>query len=142
MEVWIELLVQRVEFLNAVLFQRLVQRALGEFDAGIKLFSIGVGGLPLDGEYVLRQIAQYTATGRYDQPTVEDRYRMIRAYFQMLLDESEASAGDKNAAVREVARDFDWATSVKFFREIADQAQTEGADPAVESRSAGDLDMG
>jgi nifR3 family TIM-barrel protein len=53
--------------------------------------------------WIFRQIAQYTATGRYDQPTVDDRYRMIRAYFQMLLDESEASAGDKNAAVREVA---------------------------------------
>jgi nifR3 family TIM-barrel protein len=53
--------------------------------------------------WIFRQIAQYTATGSYDRPTVEDRYRMIRAYFQMLLDESEASAGDKNAAVREVA---------------------------------------
>jgi len=53
--------------------------------------------------WIFRQIAQYTATGRYDRPAVEDRYRMIRAYFQMLLDESEASAGDKNAAVREVA---------------------------------------
>lgn len=53
--------------------------------------------------WIFRQIAQYTATGRYDQPTVDDRYRMIRAYFQMLLEESEASAGDKNAAVREVA---------------------------------------
>ena len=29
------------------------------------------------------------------------------------------------AAVREVARDFDWATSIRFFREIADQANTE-----------------
>ena len=53
--------------------------------------------------WVFRQIAQYTATGRYDSPTVDDRYRMIRAYFRMLLEESEASAGDKNAAVREVA---------------------------------------
>ncbi len=53
--------------------------------------------------WIFRQIAQYTAAGRYDQPTVDDRYRMIRAYFQMLLEESEASAGDRNAAVREVA---------------------------------------
>jgi tRNA-dihydrouridine synthase B len=53
--------------------------------------------------WIFRQIAQYTATGSYDRPTVDDRYRMIRAYFQMLLDESDASAGDKNAAVREVA---------------------------------------
>ena len=40
--------------------------------------------------WIFRQIAQYTATGSYDQPTVMDRYRMIRAYFQMLLDEQEA----------------------------------------------------
>ena len=40
--------------------------------------------------WIFRQIAQYTATGAYEQPSVEDRYRMIRAYFQMLLDEQEA----------------------------------------------------
>jgi tRNA-dihydrouridine synthase B len=40
--------------------------------------------------WIFRQIAQYTATGSYDQPTVLDRYRMIRSYFQMLLDEQEA----------------------------------------------------
>jgi len=40
--------------------------------------------------WIFRQIAQYTATGSYEQPTVTDRYRMIRAYFQMLLDEQEA----------------------------------------------------
>jgi tRNA-dihydrouridine synthase len=39
--------------------------------------------------WIFRQIAQYTATGAYERPTVEDRYRMIRAYFQMLLDEAE-----------------------------------------------------
>jgi nifR3 family TIM-barrel protein len=41
--------------------------------------------------WIFRQIAQYTATGAYDRPTVDDRYRMIRAYFQMLLDEAEAT---------------------------------------------------
>ena len=41
--------------------------------------------------WIFRQIAQYTATGAYERPTVEDRYRMIRAYFQMLLDEAEAT---------------------------------------------------
>ena len=40
--------------------------------------------------WIFRQIAQYTATGAYEHPTVEDRYRIIRAYFQMLLDEQEA----------------------------------------------------
>jgi tRNA-dihydrouridine synthase B len=35
--------------------------------------------------WIFRQIAQYTATGRYDQPTEMDRYRMIRTYFAMLV---------------------------------------------------------
>ncbi len=39
--------------------------------------------------WIFRQIAQYTATGQYDAPTDEDRYRMIRAYFEMLLAEEE-----------------------------------------------------
>ncbi|MGB6871801.1 MAG: tRNA dihydrouridine synthase DusB, partial [Acidobacteriaceae bacterium] len=37
--------------------------------------------------WIFRQIAQYTATGRYDTPTADDRYRMIRTYFEMLLAE-------------------------------------------------------
>ena len=41
--------------------------------------------------WIFRQIAQYTATGSYQRPTVEDRYRMIRAYFEMLLAEEEAT---------------------------------------------------
>jgi len=32
--------------------------------------------------WIFRQIAQYTATGRYDEPTDLDRYRMIRTYFR------------------------------------------------------------
>jgi nifR3 family TIM-barrel protein len=41
--------------------------------------------------WIFRQIAQYTATGSYETPTVMDRYRMIRAYFEMLMTEAEAS---------------------------------------------------
>jgi tRNA-dihydrouridine synthase len=39
--------------------------------------------------WIFRQIAQYTATGRYDRATDADRYRMIKAYFHMLLHELE-----------------------------------------------------
>jgi nifR3 family TIM-barrel protein len=54
--------------------------------------------------WIFRQIAQYTATGSYARPTVEDRYRMIRAYFQMLLEEAEASqALPRNARMGETA---------------------------------------
>ena len=31
--------------------------------------------------WIFRQIAQYTATGSYDRPTAEDRYRLIRDIF-------------------------------------------------------------
>jgi nifR3 family TIM-barrel protein len=41
--------------------------------------------------WIFRQIAQYTATGSYERPTTEDRYRMIRAYFEMLMAEAEAT---------------------------------------------------
>jgi nifR3 family TIM-barrel protein len=41
--------------------------------------------------WIFRQIAQYTATGSYGRPTIEDRYSMIRAYFEMLLEEFETT---------------------------------------------------
>ncbi len=37
--------------------------------------------------WIFRQIAQYTLAGRYDEPSEEDRYRLIRTYFGMLLGE-------------------------------------------------------
>ena len=40
--------------------------------------------------WIFRQIAQYTATGSYEQPTEMDRYRMIRTYFGMLVGETES----------------------------------------------------
>jgi tRNA-dihydrouridine synthase B len=53
--------------------------------------------------WIFRQIAQYTATGRYDLPTDQDRYRMIRTYFQMLLEEADPWASQ--GAVRAPAPD-------------------------------------
>jgi len=42
--------------------------------------------------WIFRQIAQYTAFGCYDQPAPMDRYRMIRDYFVMLMEETEEPA--------------------------------------------------
>jgi tRNA-dihydrouridine synthase B len=53
--------------------------------------AVMIGRAAAANPWIFRQIAQYTATGKYDRPTVEDRYKMIRAYFQMLLDEAEAT---------------------------------------------------
>ncbi|MGC9159431.1 MAG: tRNA dihydrouridine synthase DusB [Terracidiphilus sp.] len=53
--------------------------------------AVMIGRAAPSNPWIFRQIAQYTATGSYDRPTLGDRYRMIRAYFQMLLDEAEAT---------------------------------------------------
>ena len=53
--------------------------------------AVMIGRAAAANPWIFRQIAQYTATGSYERPTLEDRYRMIRAYFQMLLAEAEAT---------------------------------------------------
>jgi len=53
--------------------------------------AVMIGRAAPSNPWLFRQIAQYTASGVYEKPTGEDRYRMIRTYFQMLLDEAEAS---------------------------------------------------
>jgi tRNA-dihydrouridine synthase B len=45
--------------------------------------------------WIFRQIEQYTASGRYDEPTEADRYQMIRTYFQMLIEEELPDAVGK-----------------------------------------------
>ena len=45
--------------------------------------------------WIFRQIEQYTAGGRYDEPAEGDRYQMIRTYFQMLIEEELPDAVGK-----------------------------------------------
>jgi tRNA-dihydrouridine synthase B len=47
--------------------------------------------------WIFRQIAQYTAFGAYDQPTEMDRYRMIRTYFVMLMEEGNPNGNPETA---------------------------------------------
>ena len=54
--------------------------------------AVMIGRAAPSNPWIFRQIAQYTATGAYEQPTLEDRYRMIRGYFKMLLEETESTA--------------------------------------------------
>lgn len=66
--------------------------------------AVMIGRAAPSNPWIFRQIAQYTATGGYERPTVEDRHRLIRTYFQMLLDEAEASqALAKDARMGETA---------------------------------------
>ena len=66
--------------------------------------AVMIGRAAPSNPWIFRQIAQYTATGSYEKPTGDDRYRLIRTYFQMLLDEAEASqALPKDARIGETA---------------------------------------
>jgi len=55
--------------------------------------AVMIGRAAPSNPWIFRQIAQYTASkeatgiGSYESPTNHDRYRMIRTYFQMLVDE-------------------------------------------------------
>ncbi|RXH58829.1 tRNA dihydrouridine synthase DusB [Granulicella sibirica] len=51
--------------------------------------AVMIGRVAPANPWIFRQIAQYTATGRYDSPTDQDRYRMIRDYFQKMVEEIE-----------------------------------------------------
>jgi nifR3 family TIM-barrel protein len=51
--------------------------------------AVMVGRAASSNPWIFRQIEQYLATGRYDQPTQEDRHRMMRTYYRMLLDRAE-----------------------------------------------------
>ena len=79
--------------------------------------AVMIGRTAPSNPWIFRQIAQYTATkeatgvGTYDQPSDQDRYRMIRTYFQMLVDEiaieerAEAARAEAITAAGQVARE-------------------------------------
>ena len=79
--------------------------------------AVMIGRTAPSNPWIFRQIAQYTATkeatgvGTYDHPTNEDRYRMIRTYFQMLVDEialeetAEAARAEAIVAQGQIARE-------------------------------------
>ncbi|WP_348268161.1 tRNA-dihydrouridine synthase [Edaphobacter paludis] len=79
--------------------------------------AVMIGRTAPSNPWIFRQIAQYTASkeatgvGTYDHPTNDDRYRMIRTYFQMMVDElaieeqAEAARAAAITASGQIARD-------------------------------------
>ena len=57
--------------------------------------AVMIGRTASSNPWIFRQIEQYLATGRYDQPTHEDRYEMMRTYYRMLVDRSEDDSAGK-----------------------------------------------
>ena len=57
--------------------------------------AVMIGRTAASNPWIFRQIAQYTTSGQYDEPTEADRYHMIRTYFQMLIEEEMPGAAGK-----------------------------------------------
>ncbi len=79
--------------------------------------AVMIGRAAPSNPWIFRQIAQYTASkeatgvGVYEEPTDQDRYRMIKTYFQMLVDEialeeqAEAARAAAITAAGQLARE-------------------------------------
>src|SRR5215467_6571100 len=57
--------------------------------------AVMIGRTAASNPWIFRQIRQYAETGHYDHPTEFDRYRMIRTYFKMLVEEQMHGAAGK-----------------------------------------------
>ena len=51
--------------------------------------AVMIGRAASSNPWIFRQIGQYLATSRYDEPTQDDRYQMIRTYYSMLIERDE-----------------------------------------------------
>ncbi len=54
-----------------------------------------IGRTAASNPWIFRQIAQTASSGSYDEPTDADRHRMIRTYFEMLVEEGMPGAAGK-----------------------------------------------
>ncbi len=57
--------------------------------------AVMIGRTASSNPWIFRQIEQYLATGRYDEPTHMDRYDMMRTYYEMLMTRREEDASGK-----------------------------------------------
>jgi tRNA-dihydrouridine synthase B len=48
--------------------------------------AVMIGRAASNNPWIFHQISQYAATGRYDEPTDQDRYRLLSGYFRNLVD--------------------------------------------------------
>jgi len=48
--------------------------------------AVMIGRAASSNPWIFRQIADYLSTGRYDEPTESDRYRLLSDYFRSLMD--------------------------------------------------------
>ncbi len=51
--------------------------------------AVMIGRAASSNPWIFRQIQQHLTTGRYDEATQEDRYRTMRTYYSMLMENDE-----------------------------------------------------
>jgi nifR3 family TIM-barrel protein len=54
--------------------------------------AVMIGRAASSNPWIFRQIEQFLATGRYDEPAQSDRYAMMRQYYAMLIERDERDA--------------------------------------------------
>jgi nifR3 family TIM-barrel protein len=57
--------------------------------------AVMIGRAASSNPWIFRQIQQYLSTGTYEEPTDRDRYRMMRGYYDMLVERGEQDATGK-----------------------------------------------
>jgi len=55
--------------------------------------AVMIGRTASSNPWIFRQLEQYLATGKYDQPTHQDRYQMMRTYYAMLRQRDDDVVG-------------------------------------------------
>ena len=65
--------------------------------------AVMIGRAASSNPWIFRQIGQYLATGRYDQPAQRDRHEMMRTYYAMLIERDEP---DKVGKMKQFATYF------------------------------------
>ncbi|MBI1354665.1 MAG: tRNA dihydrouridine synthase DusB [Acidobacteria bacterium] len=65
-----------------------------------------IGRAAASNPWIFRQIQQYVATGRYDEPTEADRYRMIKDYYELLVEKQDKISGEVSGKMKQFATYF------------------------------------
>jgi tRNA-dihydrouridine synthase B len=57
--------------------------------------AVMIGRAASSNPWIFQQIQQYLGTGRYDEPTQQDRYQIMRRYYSMLIEQREKDSVGK-----------------------------------------------
>jgi tRNA-dihydrouridine synthase B len=91
--------------------------------------AVMIGRAAPTNPWIFRQLADYFSTGRYAEPTETDRYDLIRAYYEMLVEE------EMPGAIGKMKQFAGWFThGVRNGTELRRQVQSAGATHEVLDR--------